>query len=139
MKIVSPAVTGLGSASMQIMAGDWNHTDATTDANGNFSYWECEYAGTNVDVGTCGGQNLGWKDAMYRACGLFGSAAYGCTSTKYWTWPGQKRIDFLFAKTYAIYNQDTVDWGAAYASAGSPNEPAKYSDHRGQGALLRYY
>lgn len=140
MKIVSPAVTGLGSASMQIMAGDWNHQDATVNSSGQFSFWECEYAGTNVDVGTCGGQNLGWKDAMYRACGLTGAAAYDCLHASHWTHgSAHARIDFLFAKTYAIYNQVTVDWAAAYASAGSPPGVSTYSDHRGQGALLRYY
>jgi hypothetical protein len=145
MKRLSPIVTALGSASMQIMAGDWNHPDATADSAGNFSFWECEYAGTNVDVGTCGGQNLGWKDAMYRACGLSGAAAYNCLHANHWTHnpPTDVRIDFLFAKTYAIYNQVTVDWTAAYnsyvASGGSAGELAKYSDHRGQGALLRYY
>ncbi|MFL6161892.1 MAG: hypothetical protein ACJ74U_06650 [Jatrophihabitantaceae bacterium] len=139
MKIVSPAVTGLGSAAMQIMAGDWNHPDATT-SGGQFSFWECEYAGTNVDVGTCGGQNLGWKDAMYRACGSSGAAAYNCLHTYHWTHgSAHARIDFLFAKAYAIYNQVTVDWAAAYASAGSPPGVTTYSDHRGQGSLLRYY
>ena len=141
MKLLSPVLDGLGSAGMKVMAGDWNHADATTDSAGNFSYWECEYAGTNVDVGQCGGQNLGWKDAMYRACGLTGSAAYTCLHTNHWTHgSSHARIDFLFAKTYAIYNQVTVDWAAAYASAGSPSGGARqYSDHRGQGALLRYY
>jgi hypothetical protein len=149
MKIVSPAVTGLGSASMQIMAGDWNHTDATTDANGNYSFWECAYKGVNVDLTSCGGQNFGWKDAMYRAC-ISQSDVFTCTRTNYWTrnskWPSPpqlanlERIDFLFVKTYAIYSQVTVDWDAAYAVAGSPaGEQSRYSDHRGQGALLRYY
>ncbi len=33
----------------------------------------------------------------------------------------------------------TVDYARAYQSAGSPGgAPARYSDHRGQGALLRY-
>jgi len=140
MKLLNPVIDGLGSASMRIMAGDWNHADATVDSSGNFSFWECEYAGTNVDVGTCGGQNLGWKDAMYRACGLTGAAAYNCLHTNHWTHgSSHARIDFLFATAYAIYNQVTVDWAAAYASAGSPPGVNTYSDHRGQGALLRYY
>ena len=40
------------------------------------------------------------------------------------------RIDFLFAKAYAIYNQVTVSWSDAYASAGSLPGPNQYSDHR---------
>lgn len=139
MKIVDSAVNGLGSADMKVMAGDWNHADATTTSSGAFAYWECEYAGTSYQVGTCGGQNLGWKDAMYRACGLSGAAAYDCLHTYHWTASSGARIDFLFAKAYAIYNQDTVEWADAYAAAGSPaGGPTKYSDHRGQGALLRY-
>jgi hypothetical protein len=141
MKTIDSRIDGLGSASMKVMAGDWNHADATA-SSGTFSYWECWYAGTNVDLGTCGSTvpNLGWKDAMYRACGLTGAAAYDCLRANHWTHgSGHDRIDFLFAKTYAIYNQVTVDYAAAVASAGNPpNAATRYSDHRGQGALLRY-
>ncbi|MFL6140132.1 MAG: hypothetical protein ACJ74O_20350 [Frankiaceae bacterium] len=140
MKTVSTAIDSLGSASMRVMAGDWNHTDGALDSSGQVS-WECWYAGTNADLGLCGGQNLGWKDAMYRACNLTGTAAYNCLHNNYWTHGStQGRIDYLFAKAYAIYNQVTVDFGLAYQSAGSPSGwPKQYSDHRGQGALLRYY
>ncbi len=58
----------------------------------------------------------------------------------HWSHGGSSRIDFFFAKTYAIYNQVTVDHGLAYQSSGSPSGwPARYSDHRGQDAELRYY
>jgi endonuclease/exonuclease/phosphatase family metal-dependent hydrolase len=138
MKTIDSVVDGLGSASMRVMAGDWNHADGVLDSSGQVD-WECWYSGTNVDLGLCGNQNLGWKDAMYRACNLTGTAAYNCMRTYHWTKSGG-RIDFLFAKTYAIYNQITVDYGLAYQSAGSPaGWPSQYSDHRGQGALLRYY
>jgi hypothetical protein len=140
MKTVSSVVDSLGSASMRVMAGDWNHADGILDSAGQVD-WECWYTGTNVDLGTCGSTspNLGWKDAMYRACNLTGTAAYTCMNTHHWT-KGRGRIDYLFAKTYAIYNQVTVDYGLAYQSAGSPSGGARqYSDHRGQGALLRYY
>jgi hypothetical protein len=52
---------------------------------------------------------------------------------------GSKRLDFLFVKTYSIYNQVTVPWADAWVSAGRPTPgPQRYSDHRGQGALLSY-
>jgi hypothetical protein len=140
MKTISPVVDSLGSASMRVMAGDWNHGDGIVDSSGQVD-WECWYSGTNVDLGLCGSTspNLRWKDAMYRACGLTGTAAYNCLHTNHWT-HGNDRIDYLFAKTYAIYDQVTVDYGLAYQSAGSPSgSPTRYSDHRGQGALLRYY
>jgi hypothetical protein len=140
MKTVSSVVDSLGSASMRLMAGDWNHTDGILNSSGQVN-WECWYLGTNVDLGTCGSTspNLGWKDAMYRACNLTGTAAYNCMNAYHWT-KSHTRIDYLFAKTYAIYNQVTVDYGLAYQSAGSTSGWARqYSDHRGQGALLRYY
>jgi hypothetical protein len=138
MKIASPAVTGLGSASMQIMAGDSNHPDATaTNNNNTFSFWECWYQGVNTDLTNCGGQNFGWKDPMYRACMAVATTEadrYTCLHLYSWTYktygtaPHDRR-DFLFAKAYAIYNQITYEpW---------PNP--QYSDHRGQGALLKYY
>jgi len=140
MKTISSVVDSLGSASMRVMAGDWNHTDGVLNSSGQVN-WECWYAGTNVDLGICGSTspNLGWKDAMYRACNLTGTTAFNCMNAFFWT-KGGVRIDFMFAKTYAIYNQVTVDYGLAYQSAGSPSSwPRQYSDHRGQGALLRYY
>ncbi|GAA2488699.1 hypothetical protein GCM10010406_26070 [Streptomyces thermolineatus] len=136
-KSISSAVQGLGSASMQIMAGDWNHLDGTLNSSGQVA-WECWYKGTNVDYpGTCGTTvaNLGWKDAMYRACG----GDYNCLDANHWT-HASTRIDFLFVKTYAVYNQVTVDYALARQSAGGAGTLApQYSDHRGQGALLRYY
>ena len=139
MKTIDSVVDSLGSASMRVMAGDWNHTEGVLDSAGHVN-WECWYDGTNADLGACGAQNLGWKDAMYRACGLTGTAAYTCMLANHWTHGTGARIDYLFAKAYAIYNQVTVDFGLAYQSAGSPGTwPQKYSDHRGQGALLRYY
>jgi endonuclease/exonuclease/phosphatase family metal-dependent hydrolase len=141
MKTVNSVVDSLGSASMRVMAGDWNHTDGILNSSGQVN-WECWYSGTNGDLGLCGSQspNLGWKDAMYRACNLTGTAAYNCLHTYHWTHGDHARLDYLFAKTYAIYNQVTVDWTLAYQSAGSPSGwPTRYSDHRGQGALLRYY
>ncbi|MGW5354586.1 hypothetical protein ACWERV_29225 [Streptomyces sp. NPDC004031] len=141
MKTVSSVVGGLGSSSMQIMAGDWNHFDGALTSPSQVD-WECWYTGTNADlVDSCGStvSNLGWKDAMYRACGLSGAAAYNCLDANHWTHAGV-RIDFLFTKTYAIYNQVTVDYALAHQSAGNVSTmPAQYSDHRGQGALLRYY
>lgn len=139
MKTINSKVND--SASMRIMAGDWNHTDGIIDSSGQAN-WECWYEGTNADLGTCGSTspNLGWKDAMYRACGLTGAAAYKCLHTYHWTHGSNDRIDYMFTKSYAIYNQVTVDYGLAYQSAGSPSgSPTRYSDHRGQGALLRYY
>jgi hypothetical protein len=135
MKIMSPAVTNLGTSAMQIMAGDWNHPDATaTNSNNTFSFWECWYQGVNTDLTVCGGQNFGWKDVMYRQCmAIVATEAdrYSCMHIYHWTFgtSTHDRRDFLFTKTFAIYNQATVDvW---------PNPP--YSDHRGQGALLKYY
>lgn len=140
MKTISSVVDSLGSASIRVMAGDWNHGDGILDSSGAVN-WECWYEGTNVDLGTCGttSPNLGWKDAMYRGCGLTGAAAYRCLRAGHWT-KGSERIDFLFAKAYAIYNQVTVDYGLAYRSVPDPTGwPSQYSDHRGQGAQLRYY
>lgn len=140
MKTISSVIDSLGSASMRVMAGDWNHRDGVLTSSGAVD-WECWYSGTNTDLGRCGTTrpNLGWKDTMYRACKLTGAAAYNCMKARHWT-KGSTRIDFLFAKTYAIYNQVTVDYGLAYQAAGSPSGGARqYSDHRGQGALLRYY
>jgi exonuclease III len=144
MKLISPRVDALGTASMKIMAGDWNHFDALAD-NGVWQSWECWYNGTNVNLGNCGNTvgNLGWKDAMYRLCAPPGSSftpqeIYQCLQANHQTHAG-KRIDFLFAKTYAIYNQVTVPYDDADVSAGQPTSDTKnYSDHRGQGALLKY-
>lgn len=137
VKLVSPAVTGLGGgASMSIMAGDWNHPDATPNSSGGFGYWECWFSGTNADLSNCGGTNFGWKDAMYRACGWPSATSaqeYSCLRASHWT-RGSDRIDFLFAKAYAIYNQVTVPWSSAHYFS-----TLNYSDHRGQGAVLRYY
>jgi hypothetical protein len=142
MKIISPAVTGLGSASMNIMAGDSNHPDATaTNNNNTFSFWECWYQGVNTSDDhptTCGGQNFGWKDPPYRACAAVAATEadrYTCLHLYSWTYKTygtdpKDRRDFLFAKGYALYNQITVDL--------YPN-PTKYSDHRGQGVLVKYY
>lgn len=130
---------GLGSNSMQIMAGDWNHADATaTNSNNTFSAWYCWYLGAHVDGTNCNGVNLGWKDPMFRQCKDLGLTTdadkYSCLHIYHWTWTfGQNvhdRRDFLFTKTYAIANQVTID---SY-----PN-PTQFSDHRAQGALLTYY
>jgi hypothetical protein len=146
MKLMDPALGGLGSASMQIMAGDWNHVDATaSNSNNTFGAWECWYLGTNADLSTCGTTtgNLGWKDSMYRAClgaGTTDAARYNnCLHPNHWSFGSsvRDRRDFLFAKTYAIYNQITVPWESAYGYAGGATQ--QYSDHRGQGALLKYY
>ncbi|GAA1403610.1 hypothetical protein ACFQZ4_04425 [Catellatospora coxensis] len=54
--------------------------------------------------------------------------------------PGDRRIDFLFAKAYTASGTGTVDYGQAYdASGGLGARAPKYSDHRGQGAALKYY
>lgn len=146
MQITSPAVTGLGSASMQVMAGDWNHTDAnaTGTNNNTFGSWECWYQAVNTpDLNGCLNDSWGWKDAMYRAClSSTDAATYSCLHTYAWTRHGTNnvRIDFLFAKAYAIANQQTVAYAFAYAAAGSPaGAPQEYSDHQGMGALLKYY
>lgn len=139
-KTLDTAVDDLGAASMRIMAGDWNNPDGTLTAAGTVD-WACWYSGTTVDLGTCGSTvgNLGWKDAMYRACGLTGTAAFTCLRGNHATLGGS-RIDFLFTKAYAIYAQDTVDFTEAWQSAGGQSTLARqYSDHRGQGAQLRYY
>lgn len=142
MSILNPAVTGLGSASMQIMAGDWNHTDANAANNYTvFNYWECWYQGMNTpDMAGCGGDAWAWKDAMYRKCVTTTTAVWSCLRNNHWTIGSSgARIDFLFAKAYAVHNQVTVPYTAAWQSAGSPPGPQQYSDHRGQGALVKYY
>jgi endonuclease/exonuclease/phosphatase family metal-dependent hydrolase len=125
----------LGQTDMKIIAGDWNHADAaTTRGTRTWIKWHCQYAGMNVDVGTCprtGGENLGWKDAIYQLCknqGVFGPDAdiYNRCLRNHWT-KNNKRIDFLFTNAHAINNQITV-----------PQTTPWYSDHLGQGALLTY-
>jgi endonuclease/exonuclease/phosphatase family metal-dependent hydrolase len=151
MKIINPKVTtDLGAAKMHIMAGDWNHRDATAGPNDDqFQAWECWYRGVNVfDPAnpannnpplTCGGQNFAWKDAMYKACqnavpGSAEATKFQCLHLYSWTYNATqpapyRRIDFLFTKAYEITDQVTVStW---------PN-PTQYSDHRGQGALLKH-
>jgi exonuclease III len=130
---------------MQIMAGDWNHRDATVSGstNQNFLGWRCTYAGTNALVGTCGGQNLGWRDGIYDICrGATDAATYSCLHTAHGTFAdngidNNKRIDFMFAKASAIFNPRTVFWSDADADGGGA-APHHYSDHRGQGALVQY-
>jgi hypothetical protein len=142
MKLTSPGVTGLGSAAMNIMAGDWNHADANaTDSFNTFGSWECWYSAVNTpDLGGCLNDSWGFKDAMYRQC-IQPTAAntYLCLHIYHKSY-GNTRIDFLFAKAYAVSNQVTVGYPEAYASAGSPaGAPTQYSDHRGQGSLVKYY
>lgn len=141
MKLTSPGVTNLGSASMQIMAGDWNHSDAyATDNYLTFQDWGCWFEAVNTpDMGGCLGDAWGWKDAMYRYCVTTTTAVYSCLRANFWTVGSGARIDFLFAKAYAVHNQVTVPWNLAYQAAVDKNGPQQYSDHRGQGALVKYY
>jgi hypothetical protein len=137
MKVLSPGVTGFGSAEVQVMAGDWNHTDVNASTNNS---WECWYSATNTpDLGGCLDDKWGWKDAMYRECAVSTpTSIYSCLQAKHQSY-GSSRIDFLFAKAYAVSRQVTVPYPDAYASAGSPaGTTNQYSDHRGQGALLKY-
>lgn len=140
MKIINTAVANLGSSQMQIMGGDWNHVDAAV--SGTSVNWECWYEGTTlVPSGTCGGQNLGWKDPQYRKCDETRDSAYDiwkCMDDAHRT-HGGTRIDFLLAKAHTASGSGTVDYYQAWQAAGSPGGPQKYSDHRGQGAALKYY
>jgi hypothetical protein len=144
MKLTNAKIDSLGAAKMRIMAGDWNHSDATPATGGPFQFWECWYKGTNVDLSDCGNQNLGWKDPMYRLCSrtnTTASAIYNCLRANHLS-TGLRRIDFLFAKAYAmdLDNAVTVSWDDADVSAGeNPPDGERYSDHRGQGVLLTYY
>jgi endonuclease/exonuclease/phosphatase family metal-dependent hydrolase len=129
-KLLDAASDDLGATTMRIMAGDWNHADATTTSTGAFSFWECQYKGLSLGVGTCGGRNLGWKDVIYRLCmnqGWGPGAPIYDNCLRYHPTFGSKRIDFMFTTAYAIYNQLTV-----------PVTAPRYSDHRGHGALLSY-
>ncbi|MEU8001861.1 endonuclease/exonuclease/phosphatase family protein [Catellatospora sp. NPDC049111] len=142
MKLLNSKIAARGASNMQIMAGDWNNEDAAVA--GGSANWECWYEGTSVGVGTCGGQNLGWKDAPYRACDTAANDTpikkFNCIIGNHWTWGGDRRIDFLFAKAYTASGTGTVDYGQAYdASVGLGTRAPKYSDHRGQGAALKYY
>jgi endonuclease/exonuclease/phosphatase family metal-dependent hydrolase len=148
MKLANAKIDSLGTAKMRIMAGDWNHSDATPDKGGPFQFWECWYKGTNVNLSDCGNQNLGWKDPMYRLCSrtnTTASAIYNClhgpAEPNHLSTP-LRRIDFLFAKAYAmdLDGAVTVSWEDADVSAGeNPPDGERYSDHRGQGVLLTYY
>src|SRR3954454_10885775 len=143
-QIVNSAVNN-SAVKMQIMAGDWNHRDATVSGtnNQNFLGWECFYAGTNALIGTCGGQTLGWRDGVFERCrGANDPATYSSLHPAHGTFAengidNNKRIDFLFAKASAIFNARTVFWSDADADAGGA-APHRYSDHRGQGALVQY-
>ncbi|WP_328373697.1 hypothetical protein OHQ88_05825 [Micromonospora zamorensis] len=145
MKLLNSKIAARGENKMQIMAGDWNNKDATV--SGGAANWECWYEGTSVNVGTCGtnpSQNLGWKDPQYRACDTTDNNTpmkkFTCINGPHWTWGNNTRIDFLFAKAHTASGTGTVDYGQAYdASAGLGNRAPKYSDHRGQGAALKYY
>lgn len=144
MKLANAKIDSLGAAKMRIMAGDWNHHDATPAEGGPFQFWECWYKGTNVDLSDCGSQNLAWKDPMYRLCSRTNTTAstiYNCLRLNHLS-TGRRRIDFLFAKAYAmdLDNAVTVSWDDADVSAGeNPPDGESYSDHRGQGVLLTYY
>lgn len=152
MKIASPAVTG-SPAQMYVMAGDWNHIDATaTNSESTWSYWECAYRGMNVTLGdACGGTNFGWKDAMYQQCQYLRTCScpaptndpevFTCLHNSHWSFiksGNNRRIDFLFAKASSISKQITVPWPDAYAASGGTSTVTQYSDHRGQGSLLAY-
>lgn len=144
MKLLNSKIAARGANNMQIMAGDWNHDDAavtSTSAN-----WECWYEGTSVDVGNCGGDNLGWKDPQYRACAAVATnntplKIFNCVIGPHATWGSSRRIDFLFAKAHTASGTGTVAFDQAYAASGDlgANRAPKYSDHRGQGAALKYY
>jgi hypothetical protein len=143
MKLADSEVDGLGSASMKIMAGDLNHADAFSRP-ASPDDWTCWFKGTNTDLSTCGGINLGWKDAMYRDCAPVGTGRsageiYDCLQANHKSY-NDRRIDFLLTKTSAIEDPKvTVPYDEANVSAGqSPSDPVPYSDHRGQGALLKY-
>jgi hypothetical protein len=145
MQITNQAVNN-AAVKMQIMAGDWNHVDAkATGANEDtFVSWECWYEGVNTALSNCGGQDLGWRDGLYDLChGATDAATYACLHPAHGTFVNsahpntKRRIDFLFAKANAIFNPVTVWWSDAYAAAGSTG-PTQYSDHRGQGALVKY-
>ncbi|WP_020521457.1 endonuclease/exonuclease/phosphatase family protein [Catelliglobosispora koreensis] len=142
-KIISSALANLGSSQMQIMGGDWNHVDAAV--SGTSVNWECWYEGTTTTaggaLGNCGGSNLGWKDPQYRKCDETNDGAYNiwkCMDNVHRT-HGGTRIDFLLAKAHTASGSGTVDYYQAWQAAGSPGGPQKYSDHRGQGAALKYY
>jgi hypothetical protein len=149
MQITNQAVNN-AAAKMQIMAGDWNHVDAAATGTNQdtFQQWECWYEGVNTALSNCGGQDLGWRDGIYESClGASNAATYACLHPAHGTYVNssypntKRRIDFLFAKASAIYNPVTVWWSDAYASAvaaGQSGGPTEYSDHRGQGALLKY-
>lgn len=137
-------------AGIKVLAGDWNHVDGELGAKS--VQWECAYKGTNVQfkghTSDCT-KNLGWKDAMYQACGGGKAtippnrAVFTCLVKNHASGKGgSHRIDFLFAKAHSISGQVTVPWRSAYdvaKSEGKTNGKIKnYSDHRGQGAVLTY-
>lgn len=134
-KLLNGYLTGdtYGSADMKIMAGDWNRRDRPKSDDG----WNCWYRGTNAALGTCGSSvgNLKWKDAVYNWCKKRDLEILKCLRGN-WTHDVDRedgevgsRIDFLFAKAYAVNNTKTVTYKAA----------GEYSDHRGLGSLLTYY
>lgn len=121
----SKRVTRALRGAVRIMAGDWNLPDAETGA----ADWNCWYKGTNAALSSqqCG-PSLGWRDVIFDAC----DGARDCLQSQHWSHPKKgtdelKRIDFLFARGASSANAVTVPFGTP-----------RYSDHRGQGALLRY-
>lgn len=141
MKRLDSMMSGLGSAQMSILGGDTNHRDAAITGFGTFSAWECWYQGSSAGTGSCGGQNLGWKDVIYRAC--LGAASTDaqrwnlCIRPNHWTWEAvPDRRDFIFAKTFSLSNQRTIAWAEAAGYAGGG--PQNYSDHRAIGVLANY-
>jgi hypothetical protein len=150
------------SADMRIAAGDTNHADAVaTNNNNTYADWEYWYRHSNFKTATtspCGAPDLCWKDVMYQkwfwafqnaGVPVTPSGMYGYMHAYEWSWvqtagPGgfgaptkTDRRDYIFVKTYGValdsVNQPrTVQW----QDAGGTD--IRYSDHRGQGALLMY-
>jgi hypothetical protein len=144
------------SADMRVMAGDANHSDATTDSTNNtFFDWEYWYKHTNINTAPsspCGAPDLCWKDVIYRKWLNAGPTLtfpqiYGYMHAYEWTYvqtgtyaapTKTDRRDYIFAKAFSFAfdapNQpQTVRWEDAGGTA------VPYSDHRGLGALMTYY
>jgi hypothetical protein len=120
--------------SLRIAGGDANVRDRT--ASGTFQSW---YNRANGDRGGA----LGYRDVVYHRCMSLVLAT--CLDTQ-WTFGGDRRIDFLFAKRASgmpsLANAGTISFDAGDAAdnavTGTDREDLSYSDHRATMADIYY-